>query len=84
MSEGGRKIELEIEEKCYLLVEEYSDYMDESEKNVLSRLINDSIKKYAEKYIELKKGYQEMAKINLEISHAFTESENEAFNRIDD
>lgn len=84
MSEISRKISLNVDEDCYSLIEEYSSYVNESERKILSRLLNYSLKEYAHKYINLKQGYQEMAKTNLEISKAFRLSENEAFNRIYD
>lgn len=84
MSEKNRKVILEVDEDFYTIVEEYSSYMNKSEKNVLNQLLDYSLKEYARKYTNLKKGYQKMGKMNLEISKAFAVSENEAFNRIDD
>lgn len=84
MQESSRKVTLKVDKDCYSLVEEYSDYIDDTEKNVLSRVLNDTLRDYASKYRELKQGYQEMAQTNLEISRAFRDSENEAYDRIDD
>lgn len=84
MSEDRRKVVLEVNKECYSLVEEYSEYVNESERNVLNRLLNYTLEEYADKYKKLKKGYKKMGQINLEISQAFTASENEVFNRIDD
>lgn len=84
MSDDSKEFVLEIEEEYYLLIEEYSDYSNKSEQYVVNQLLNYSLRKYAEKYIELKKGYLEMGTINLEISKAFRNSESEAFNRIKD
>lgn len=84
MHESSRKVTLRVDEDCYSLVEEYSDYINDTGKNVLSRVLNDTLRDYASKYKDLKQGYQEMAKMNLEISRAFRDSENEAYNRIDD
>ena len=84
MQESSREVTLKIDEDCYSLVEEYSDYIDDTEKNVLNRVLNEALRDYANVYSDLKKGYQEMAKTNLEISRAFIDSENEAYQRIDD
>ena len=84
MKENTRKVTLEVDEYCYSLVEEYSDYINDSEKKVLNRVLNDTLKDYADVYYNLKQGYQKMSKINLEISKAFTDSENEVFNHIED
>lgn len=77
-------LEVEVDEECYSVIQEYSDFIDDTETNVLNRLVNYTLREYAVKYDNLKQGYKNMGKINLEISRAFTESENEAFNRIDD
>ncbi|MDN6161956.1 MAG: hypothetical protein L0I79_04190 [Atopostipes sp.] len=84
MSGKNKKVLLEVDEDCYSIVEEYSHYMNKSEKNVLNQLLDYSLKEHMSKYIDLKEGYQEMGKINLEISRAFIIPENEAFNRRDD
>lgn len=84
MSNNSRKIVIEVDAKLYSLLKEYSDYSNQSEEDVLNRLIDYSLKEYADKYTDLKQGYIEMGKINLEISNAFTDSENEAFDQIID
>ncbi len=84
MSNNSRKIVVEVDAKLYSLLKEYSDYSNQSEERVLNRLIDYSLKEYADKYLDLKQGYIEMGKINLEISNAFTDSENEAFDQIID
>lgn len=55
MSESSRKIVLDVDEKCYSFVEEYSDCIDDSERNVLNRLLNYSLREYESKYVDLKK-----------------------------
>ena len=81
MSDKSREVTLKVDAEYYSLVKEYSEYTNKSEEYILNRLINHSLKGYAKKYGDLKNGYQKMAEINLEISKAFTESDNEAFNR---
>lgn len=76
MSEENREITLKIDAEHYSLIKEYSEYSNKSEQYILNRLLNHSLKKYAKLYVDLKKGYQKMADINLEIS--------EDFNRMDD
>lgn len=81
MSDNSRKITLKVDAEHYSLIKEYSEYTNKSEQYILNRLLNHSLKGYAKQYADLKKGYQKMAEINLEISKAFTDSDNEAFNR---
>lgn len=80
MSDKSREITLKVDAKYYSLIKEYSEYSNKSEQYILNRLIEYSLKGYAEKYANLKKGYQKMAELNLEIAKAFEESESEAFN----
>lgn len=84
MSDNKKKVTLKVDNEYYSLVKEYSDYTNKSEQYILNRLVNHSLEKYAQKYEALKRGYLKMGEINLEISKAFTASENEAFNQIDD
>lgn len=83
MAEESKKLVVEIDAQTYSLIEEYSRYMNQENKKVVNYLLNQSLKEFVTNYQNLKKGYVEMASINLEISDAFTVSENEAFNRID-
>ncbi len=76
MSDNSREFTLKVDAEHYSLIKEYSEYSNKSEQYVLNRLLNHSLKGYAKQYIDLKKGYQKMAEINLEIS--------EDFNQIDD
>ncbi|MEY8292353.1 hypothetical protein AAK882_06865 [Carnobacteriaceae bacterium 52-44] len=79
MSDGKKKeVTVEIDKKLYSVVEEYCDYAGLSEKNVVNYLVSNSLNEFSSSYYNLKKGYVEMGKINLEISNAFTVSENEA------
>lgn len=84
MSDNSRKVVIEVDENTYSLIEEYSEYTDQSEESVLNQLLNHSLKEFTTKYANLKEGYVNMGTINLEISNAFTESENEAYNLIED
>lgn len=81
MSDNTKKITLKVDAEHYSLIKEYSEYTNKSEQYILNRLINYSLKGYAKQYVDLKQGYQKMAEINLEISKAFIDSDNEAFNR---
>lgn len=81
MSDKSREITLTVDAEHYSLIKEYSEYTNKSEQYILNRLINHSLKGYAEQYKDLKKGYQKMAEINLEISKAFIDSDNEVFNQ---
>lgn len=83
MAEESKKLVVEIDAQTYSLIEEYSRYMNQENKKVVNYLLNQSLKEFVTNYQNLKKGYVDMASINLEISDAFTVSENEAFNRID-
>lgn len=80
MSDDSKEITLKVNAEHYSLIKEYSEYTNIPEQYILNRLINHSLKGYAKQYADLKKGYQKMAEINLEISKAFAESDNEAFN----
>lgn len=80
MSDKSKEVTLKVAAEYYTLIKEYSEYSNKSEQYVLNRLIEHSLKEYADKYANLKTGYQKMAEINLEISKAFAASDNEAFN----
>lgn len=84
MSDDRRKFMLKVDAEHYSLLKEYSEYTNKSEQHILNRLVNHSLNEYAQMYRDLKKGYLKMGEINLEISKAFTESENEVFDRMDD
>ena len=84
MSDDSRKFMLKVDGEHYSLLKEYSEYTNKSEQHVLNRLVNHSLNEYVQMYHDLKKGYLKMGEINLEISKAFTDSENEAFDWMDD
>ncbi|SHF04806.1 CopG family transcriptional regulator / antitoxin EndoAI [Atopostipes suicloacalis DSM 15692] len=78
MSERKKEVTVEIDTSLYSAIEEYSASAGVSERNVLNYLVSNSLDEFSSNYYHLKKGYIEMGKINLEISNAFTASENEA------
>ena len=82
MAEESKKLVVEIDAQTYSLIEEYSRYMNQENKKVVNYLLNRSLQEFVDNYQDLKRGYIEMANINLEISDAFTVSENEVFNHI--
>lgn len=84
MSEEKKEVTVEIETSLYSVVEEFCENTGISEENVLNYLVDHSLNEFSSNYYNLKKGYIEMGKINLEISAEFTESENEAFSHIED
>lgn len=83
MAEDSKKVVVEIDETTYSLIEEYSEYMNEEENKVVNYLMKQTLNDFVDKYTNLKKGYVEMGNLNLEISKAFTVSENEALNLFD-
>lgn len=83
MCDTNKKIVIEVDANSYSVIEEYSNYANQTEEFVVNQLFNHTLKEFQTKYANLKQGYIEMGTINLEISNAFTESENEAYNLID-
>ena len=82
MSEDNKKVLVEIDEDLYEKIKEYSRCTNQSEKQIVNRLFEHTLRDFEKKYANLKQGYQDMAKINLEISSAFTVSENEALSYV--
>ncbi len=83
MSEETKKMVVEIEEKTYSVIEEFSAYINEDEDKVVDFLLKEALSEFIDKYKSLKNGYVEMGNINLEISNEFSVSENEALNHIE-
>lgn len=83
MAEDSKKMVVEIDKATYSVIEEFSEYMNENEDQVVDYLLKRTLNEFVDNYTNLKNGYVEMGNINLEISRAFTVSENEAFNHID-
>lgn len=80
MTEDSKKVVVEIDAKTYALISEYSEYTNQDEEVVIDFLVNKMSADFQRDYENLKEGYVEMGTINLEISDAFTVSENEALN----
>lgn len=83
MAEENKKIVVEIDSDTYSMIEEFCDQMNQDGSHILNHLIDQSLKEFVTNYKNLKQGYVEMGNINLEISDAFTVSENEAFDHIE-
>lgn len=83
MADESKKIVLEIDGETYSMIEEFCDHMNQDGEVILNRLIDESLKDFVSNYEDLKNGYVEMGNINLEISDAFTVSENEALDHIE-
>lgn len=83
MAEETKKIVVEIDSDTYSMIEEFCEQMNQDDNSILNQLIDQSLKEFVTNYKNLKQGYVEMGTINLEISDAFTVSENEAFDHIE-
>ncbi len=83
MAEDSKKLVIEIDQSTYSVIEEFSEYMNEKEEKVIDYLLKQTLDEFVDNYTNLKNGYVEMGKLNLEISRAFTVSENEALDHID-
>lgn len=82
MSDDYKEVVIKIDKEIYGRIEEYSHKTDQSEDLVLNRILGHSLKQFEKGYADLKQGYIDMGKINLEISREFTVSENEALTYI--
>lgn len=82
MAEDSKKVLVEIDADTYSLINEYSEYTNQDPDSVINFLVKRTFADFNEDYENLKTGYVEMGTINLEISDAFTVSENEALNHI--
>ena len=83
MSEEIKKFNVEIDATTYEIINEVSEEYDYTDKEIVDYIMKNALEEYARVYHEMEKGYMEMAKINLEISHEFAVSENEALSYID-
>lgn len=83
MSEDVKKFIVEIDTEAYSVLKEFCDQANEEDYKVVNFLMNRSMEDFISSYNNLKQGYMEMGKINLEISNAFSVSENEAFSYIE-
>lgn len=82
MANKHKKIVLEIDTDTYSMIEEFCDHMNQDGEKILNHLVDESLKEFVVNYENLKQGYVEMGNINLEISDAFSVSENEALSHI--
>lgn len=83
MSEESKKFNVEIDASSYEVIKEVSRDYNYEDQEIVNYIVKNSLKEYIRIYNEMKNGYMEMGKINLEISNAFAVSENEALNYID-
>lgn len=83
MSDEARKFVVEIDAETYSVLEEFCEQIDEQDQRVMNYLLDQTLNEFVETYTNLKEGYVEYGHMNLEISHAFTETENEAYGHIE-
>lgn len=83
MSLENKKIILEIDAETYSVIEEICAQIDEENQIVMDYLFNQTVKDFVAGYKNLKQGYVEYGSMNLEISNAFTITENEAYGHIE-
>lgn len=84
MSEETKEVTVEIDTRLYSAVEEYCNYTGASEESFVNYLLSHALNEFSSDYNNLKQGYVENGNINLEISDAFSVSENEAFSRFEE
>lgn len=78
MYEENKKFELEIDGSTYSVIKEISEQYNFEQEEVLDYVMERALEDFVLAYHEMKNGYLEMAKINLEISNEFAVSEHEA------
>lgn len=78
MYEENKKFELEIDGSTYSVIKEISEQYNFEKEEVLDYVMERALEDFVLAYHEMKNGYLEMAKINLEISNEFAVSEHEA------
>ncbi len=83
MAEDCKKMVVEIDQMTYSVIKEISNDINEEEHKIFDFLLKRTLNDFVDNYNKLKNGYVEMGNLNLEISRAFTVSENEAFDHID-
>lgn len=77
MYEENKKFELEIDGSTYSVIKEISEQYNFEQEEVLDYVMERALEDFVLAYHEMKNGYLEMAKINLEISNEFAVSEHE-------
>lgn len=83
MAEDVKKFVVEVDAETYSVIAEYCEQANTEDHQVVNFLMNQSLDDFVKGYNNLKQGYVEMGKLNLEISNAFTVSENEAFSYVE-
>lgn len=83
MSDETRKFIVEIDANTYSVIEEFCEQVDEKDQHVVNYLVDQKMHEFIETYRNLKQGYVDYGHMNLEISNAFSETENEAYGHID-
>lgn len=83
MSDETKKMVVEIDEETYSVLEEFCENINEEKHTVLDYLLKRALTEFVDNYTNLKNGYVEMGNLNLEISRAFTVSENEAYDHVE-
>lgn len=83
MYEENKKFELEIDGSTYSVIKEISEQYNFEQEEVLDYVMERGLEDFVLAYHEMKNGYLEMAKINLEISNEFAVSEHEALGYIE-
>jgi len=80
MTEEPKEIVVKIDKQTYSVIEEFSEHTSQDKNEIINYCLDRSLKEFVTNYKNLKQGYVDMGNINLEISDAFTVSENEAEN----
>lgn len=83
MSNESKNFNIEINADAYLVIKEVSNQYNYEDQDVVNCVMKNAFEEFTRVYEEMKNGYIEMAKLNLEISKEFAVSENEALNYID-
>ena len=83
MSQEKKKFVVEIDAETYAVIENICEQIDEKDQTLINSLFKQSLKDFVTGYEELKEGYVEFGSMNLEISNAFTMTENEAYSHIE-
>lgn len=83
MSQEKKKFVVEIDAETYSVIEDICEQIDEKDQTLINSLLKQSLKDFVTGYEELKEGYVEFGSMNLEISNAFTMTENEAYSHIE-
>lgn len=84
MSDQAKKFVVEVDVDTYSVIEEFCEQMNEEDQSVVEYLLNQSLSDFVTTYNNLKQGYMDYGHMNLEISDAFTATENEAYSHIED